>query len=109
MSQNHIAKIAALGGQLLIRKCLVPAYQLSGHNAARTTLTQTVLHTLDLNVVPSGPECGNHATVMSGVAVPIGGSLPGTHRRQVGRLLGGDLPLIHGVVGDAVDSNLAVG
>ena len=42
------------------------------------------------------------------VAVVVSGALPGDHRREVLRLERGDLPLVDGVVGDAVQADLAV-
>ena len=42
------------------------------------------------------------------VAVIVRGALPHADRRQMRRLQRGDMPLVHGVVGDAVEADLAV-
>jgi hypothetical protein len=45
---------------------------------------------------------------MGGVAIPVRRALPGADGRQVGRLQGGDLPLVHRVVGDPAQPDLSV-
>ena len=46
---------------------------------------------------------------MRQIAVEVGRAFPDAHRREMGRLQGRDLPLVHGVVRNAVDADLAVG
>ena len=47
--------------------------------------------------------------MMGRIAIPVGGALPGAHRGQMRRLLARRQPLIHGVIGNSVNSHLGVG
>ena len=72
-----------------------------------TALAHPVLHRLDLHVVPVRREGAEDAAVPRQVAVEVGRPLPGAHGAQVRRLQRRRLPLVHGVVGDTVEADLA--
>src|SRR5205807_74217 len=57
---------------------------------------------------PVGPERADDAAVRGHAAVPVGGALPHAHGGEVRRLEARQVPLIDGVVGDAVEPDLAV-
>src|SRR2546430_14769892 len=54
------------------------------------------------------PEGTEEAAGVAGVAVVVGGPPPDADRGEVRRLLGRHLPLVHRVVGDAREADLAV-
>ena len=57
----------------------------------------------------SGPETRVETmSVPRPVAIPVGRALPHANRGQMGRLGRGDQPLVDGIVGDAVQPDLAV-
>ena len=107
MREDVVAEAAAVFLQLPIGQRLVAAYRLSSDPAARSALAQAVLHRLHLHVVPVGPERGENPAVVRHVAVPVSGAFPDAHRRKMGRLQRGDVPLVDAVVGDPVQADLA--
>ena len=79
------------------------------HPVVARTLGVAVLDRLDLARIPDFHELVmENAPVPGPVAVVVGRALPGDHRRQVLGLERRDLPLVDGVVGDAVQAHLAV-
>ncbi len=108
VGQDVAAEFRAVGGELLLAQRLRPAYQLAGYLAARPVGAAAVLHRLDLHVVPVLPEGAEDASVARHVAVPVGCALPDAHGGEVRRLQRGDVPLVDGVIGDAVEADLAV-
>src|SRR5262249_9589021 len=66
------------------------------------------LNGLDLHVVPVFPKGRENAAVMRHVAIPIGRAFPDTHGRQVWRLQRSDVPLVYAVIGNPVETHLAV-
>ena len=90
-----------------VGKRLVAAYQLARHARARAALAEAVLDRLHLHVVPVGEERGEDPAVVRHVAVPVGRAFPDAHRGKMGRLQRRDVPLVHAVVGDAVQPHLA--
>ncbi len=93
-------EVDPVGGELLVGEALVAADQLPGDRVPRSALPQAVLDRLDLLVVPVLPERRQDAAVVRGVAVEVARPLPHADRPQVGRLGGGDQPLVHAEVGD---------
>src|SRR5262249_59226415 len=71
-------------------------------------LARPVLHRLHLHVVPVLPERADDTAMMGHIAIPVGSALPNAHGGEVRRRKARDVPLIDGVVGDAVESDLAV-
>src|SRR5499433_3492474 len=84
------------------------ADELAMYAGPLAALARAVLHRLHLHVVPVFPERADDAAVMGHVAVPIGRTLPDAHGGQVRRLEARHVPLVDGVIGDAVDPDLAV-
>src|SRR5215472_7733201 len=71
-------------------------------------LAHAVLHARHLARIPARQEVAENAAVTREVAVIVGGAFPDAQRGEMRRLERGDLPLVHRIVGDAVDSDLAV-
>ena len=86
MREDLVAQVTAIAVELAIGKCLVAANALARHAILRTALAEPVLHGLYLHVVPVGPEGAEDAAVMRHVAVPVSGTFPDAHRRQMRRL-----------------------
>src|SRR5207247_11273039 len=83
-----------------------PGHTLAGHPAAPACASPRVLHPDDLRGEPGPAEGAQNAAVMAEVAVIIGGPLPDADGGQMRRLERRDLPLVHRVVGDAVQADL---
>ncbi len=94
---------------VLVGERLIAADELAGDARTWTALAQAVLDRLHLHVVPIGEKGGEDAAVMGHVAVPVRRAFPDTHRREMRRLQRRDVPLIHAVVGNAVQPHLAAG
>src|SRR5882762_1985033 len=107
MREEIGAEIAPVGGKLCLRQSLRPTHEIAGSAAAGPALSKPVLHRLYLHVVPVCPERTINAAVMRSIAVPLRRSFPDTHRRQVRRLQRRHLPLIDGVIRNAVEADLA--
>src|SRR5262249_11296035 len=58
--------------------------------------------------IPPGPELRVDAAVTAAIPIAVRGPLPYADRRQVRRLERRHQPLVHGVVRDAVQPDLAV-
>src|SRR5262245_4987219 len=108
MGADVVAERAAVAGELRLREDFWPAHQLAVHARALAALACAVLHGLHLHVVPVLPERADDAAVMGHVAVPVGRALPDAHGGEVWRLERGHVPLVDAVVGNAVESDLAV-
>ena len=108
MSADLFAEVAAIFVELPIRKRLVAAYELPRDAAPGPSFAAAVLHRGHLHVVPVGPEGAQDSTVMSHVAIPVGGALPDAHRGKMRRLQRGHVPLVDGVIRNAVEAHLAV-
>ena len=67
-----------------------------------------MLHTEHLPRVPSQRHHIDDAAVPVNIAIKISGAFPNTNSGQVRRLQRGHLPLIHRVIRNAVEANLAV-
>ena len=107
VGEDVVAEIAAVLRELLVGERLVAADELAGDARARAALAEPVLDRLHLHVVPVGEEGGEDPAVVRHVAVPVRGALPDAHRREMRRLQRRDVPLVHAVVGDAVQPHLA--
>jgi len=105
---EELCVVDAVRGQLGLVQGLVPADERSSDRVARGALAEAVLDGLDLHVVPVFGEGAENAAVPGQLAVPVRGPLPDAHRGQVRWLGAGDQPLVHRVVGDAGETDLAV-
>src|ERR1700682_6619383 len=108
MSADLFAEVAAVLVELPIRKRLVAADQLACDAAPGPSFAATVLHRGHLHVVPVGPEGAQDSAVVRHVAIPVGGSLPDTHRGKMRRLQRCYVPLVDAVIRNAVEAHLAV-
>src|SRR5262249_6938999 len=84
------------------------AHQFAVNAAAFAALAGAVLHRLYLHVVPVLPERRENAAMMCHVAVPVGRALPDAHCSEMRRLQRSDVPLVDAVIGNAVESDLAI-
>ena len=107
MRQDLVAEFGAVLVELLVRKRVVAAHRLVGEAAARAALAEAVLDRLHLHVVPVRPERAEDAAVVRHVSVPVGGAFPDAHGGEVQRLQRGRVPLVDGVIGNAVQADLA--
>ncbi len=107
MPQQVRAEIAAVGGQFGVAQRFRPADEIAGRAAARPARSEPVLHRFHLHVIPIRPERAVNAAVMRRIAIPFRRSLPDAHRRQVRWLQRRDLPLIDGVIRNAVQAHFA--
>src|SRR5207244_3711469 len=80
----------------------------AGDHVLPTPVAEAVLNVLDLVFVPLAPPRRVNSPVVCRVAVPVGGALPWTDRGQMRRLELGDRPLVHRVVRNTVQPDLAV-
>ncbi len=101
------AEIAAIERELRVGQVLRAAHRLAGDAASLAALARAVLHGLHLHVVPVLPERAEDAAVVRHVAIPVGRAFPDAHGGEVGRLQGRHVPLVDGVVGDAVEAYFA--
>src|SRR5262249_55491463 len=85
-----------------------PGHQFAGDRAFGAALADAVLHARDLARVPAGEKVAEDAAVAAHLAIVIGCAFPNAQGGKVRRLQRSHLPLVHGVVGDAVDAALAV-
>jgi hypothetical protein len=82
--------------------------QFTGDHALASAFAHPVLHTQHLAPIPAQRHHADDAAVAVDVAVEITGALPNADGRQMGRLHGRHLPLVHRVVRDAAQAHLAV-
>src|SRR5262249_36301419 len=85
-----------------------PGHQFAGDRAFGAALADAVLHARDLARVPAREKVAEDAAVAAYLAIVVGRAFPNAQGGKVGRPQRSHLPLIHGVVGDAVDADLAV-
>src|SRR5262249_38655900 len=81
--------------------------RLAGHRALRPAGADAVLHVHHLAARPVDEEVAQDATVAGELAVVVGGAFPDADRGEVRGLERRHVPLVHGVVGDAVETDLA--
>src|SRR5256712_5715480 len=103
-----LVEVAAVGAELLLAERHGSGHPVAGHPAPVAPRPAAVLHPDDLRGKPRPPEGAEDAAVVAEVAVVVGGALPDADRGEVRRLLGRHLPLVHRVVGDAREADLAV-
>src|SRR5262245_61410058 len=108
MGVNIVTEVAAILRERGVRKRFIAADRLPRCARARATLAQPLLHGLYLHVVPVGEESAEYAAVVRHVAVPIGRTLPDAHGGKMTGLQGRDVPLVHAVIRDPVQADLAV-
>src|SRR5690606_36145550 len=92
------AEVASIASQHLVVERLRTADELARHAAAGPSLTEPVLHGLDLQLVPVGPEGAQDSAVMSHVAVPIRSALPDANGGEMRWPKRRHLPLVDAVV-----------
>src|SRR6185437_9872864 len=104
-----LVEVAAVLAELFLGQRLRPRHPVAVHAALEAARAAAVLHGVDLRTRPVLHEAAaEDAAVMRHVAVEVGGALPGADRGEVLRLQRRRLPLVLGVIGDAVEADLAV-
>ena len=94
--------------QLLFRQGLRSGHQLARDHASGAAFAHSVLHARHLARIPARQEVGENPTVTAELAVIVGRAFPDAQRGEMRRAERGHLPLVHGVIGDAVDADFAV-
>jgi hypothetical protein len=107
--QSRSGKVFAVAPQLFVAQLSVTADRSSGDPADGPPFAQAVLDCSNLHVVPVLDEVAEDATMVAQVTVHVGRTFPGANGGQMRRLQSSSLPLVHGVVRDAVQADLAVG
>src|SRR5262249_23773568 len=108
MGGDLSTEIGPVLGEFIFRQGFRSAHQFAVNAAALASLAGAVLYRLHLHVVPVLPERRENATMMCHIAVPIGGTFPDAHGGEMRRLQRSDGPLVDAVVGNTVESDLAV-
>ena len=102
-----LVEIAAVAAELLLGQGRQPGDPVAVHPAPEPLGAATVLDPDDLRGEPRLPERTEDAAVVTEITVVVGRALPDADGGQVRWLECGDLPLVHRVVGDAVEPDLA--
>ena len=105
--QRLAADIGAVIGELLLGQRRGPGDRLAGDEAPRSALADAMLDAGDLAARPARQKIAQDAAVAAQLAVIVGRAFPDAQRGQVRRLERRHLPLVHRIVGDAVDADLA--
>ncbi len=108
MLQRVLVACGAIFFQFVFRQCRRPRDRLAGHGAPVSALADAVLHGGHLARIPAREEIAEDAAVAAKLAVIIRRALPDAQRRKMLRPQRRRLPLVHRVVRDAVDADLAV-
>src|SRR5205814_936672 len=108
VAETVLVEIAAVGAELFFAELKRARYPVAGHAAAKAAAAAAVLQRQHLRARPVAREGAEDAAVMRHVAVEIRSALPQADRGEVLRLQRRALPLVLGVVGDAVQPDLAV-
>ena len=104
-----LVEVAAILPEHLVRQGLGPRHPVAGHAALEPAGAAAVLHGIDLRLRPVLHEAAaEDAAVVRHVAVEIRGAFPGADGGQMLGLQRRRLPLVLGIVGDAVEADLAV-
>ena len=107
--QTILVKIAPILAEFLFRQSLRSRHPVAGHAALEAPRAAPVLQRINLRLRPTLDEAtAEDAAMMRHVAIEIGGAFPGANGGEVLGLQRGRLPLVLGVVGDAVEADLAV-
>ena len=101
-------RVGAIFGELFLGQRHRAGDRLAGHDAFGAAVADAVLHARDLARMPAVEEIAQDAAVAIKLAVKIGRAFPDAQRGQMRRLQRADLPLVHGVIGNAVDADFAV-
>ncbi len=78
------------------------------HHAFGAAVAETVLHAADLAGMPAVEKIAENAAMPAQFAVVIRRAFPDAQGGKMRRLERADRPLIHGVIGYAVDTDFAV-
>ena len=106
--ENVAPEIAPVGSQFLFAQIRGAGNPVAVDATLEAAVALAVLAGDDGLSVPGLGEPAGDAAVVGQVAVEISRPLPDAHGRQVRRLERGHLPLVHPVVGDAVQTHLPV-
>lgn len=109
MRPNFCTKVCSRFAQSLNGMRFVAAHPFAGDSASRSVGTQSMLNRFDLLVVPVGQKGAQDTAVVTHVPVEVGAAFPCADRTQMRGLQCGDLPLVHCVIGNAVQPDFSVG
>jgi len=106
--ENVRGGVGAIARELLVGQVLGACDELIGEATASAALTDAVLHAGALAGKPALEKLAEDPTVARQIPVIIGGAFPHANRGKVRRREGGNPPLIHRVIGNAVQPDLAI-
>src|SRR5262249_4430527 len=93
--------------KLRLRQRVRPGDELARHCAPGTALSDAMLHARHLPRVPARQKVRENATVTAQLPIIIGRALPDAESGKVPRPERPGLPLVHRIIGDAVDADPA--
>ena len=108
VAQRVAVAIGAVLLQLVVGEVQRPGHRLAGDDALGAALADAVLHGGHLARIPARIEVAEDAAVAAKLAVVVRRALPDAQRGEVLRLERRRLPLVHRVIRDAVQADLAV-
>ena len=100
--------VGAIFRKFVFRERLGSGNQLTRHDTLSAARTSAVLDARDLARMPAVEKVAEDAAVPAKLTVVVGGAFPDAHGGEVRWLQGADLPLVHCVIGNAVDTDFAV-
>ncbi len=107
--ETVLVEVPPVGAELFLGELDRARHPVAVHAALEAARAAPVLERVDLRARPVVRETvAENAAVMRHVAIEVGGALPQADRGQVLWLQRRALPLVLGVVGDAVQPDLAV-
>src|SRR6186713_876773 len=100
-------RVGNVFGEFFLRQRFGPRHVFSRHHARFSARADSVLHASDLARMPAVEEVAEDAAVAAKLAIVVGRTLPDAQRGEVRGPQGADGPLVHRVIGNAVDADLA--
>ncbi len=93
--------------QHLLGQGLRTGNQFAGDPAAQSALAEAMLRAMEGAREQIVEELAVNAAVARDLAIPVGGAFPDAQRGEMRRLMLRHVPLVHGVIGDAIHPHLA--
>jgi len=108
MRLGFAGRVGAVFGERIRRQRWRPRDQFAGHHAFGSAVADAMLDARDLTRMPSVEKIAEDAAVAAEFTVVVAGAFPDAQRGEVRRPQRAGVPLVHGVIGDAVDADFAV-
>ena len=101
-------RIGAVAGEFVVYQRLRPGDPFACHDAIRAARADAMLHARYLTRMPAVEKITYNAAVTTQLSIVVRRPLPDAHRRQMGRPECADIPLVHRIIRNAVDADLAI-